>query len=132
MLTARKSVQTLSSGRLASRYPLDHSSSDIFSAYDSSSDSLLDSPSDYSSDTSLVHSIPDSSFDKPFASFAGLPRKRHKSFIVSVPLATPVSEALSPVRADLLSPHKRIRGSVSVTAQDDSTEESYEAYKARY
>nr|GEV18932.1 hypothetical protein [Tanacetum cinerariifolium] len=35
---------------------------------------------------------------------------------------------LSPVRANLLPPRKRIRGSVSATAQDDSTEESYKAY----
>ncbi|GKF28997.1 hypothetical protein Tco_0095339 [Tanacetum coccineum] len=35
---------------------------------------------------------------------------------------------MSPVCTDLLPPHKRIRGSISATTQDDSTEEIYEAY----
>nr|GEW00774.1 hypothetical protein [Tanacetum cinerariifolium] len=52
MLRARKRVQALPVGRLASRYPPDHSSSDHFSSEDSSSDSPLDSLSGYSSDTS--------------------------------------------------------------------------------
>ncbi|GKB41118.1 hypothetical protein Tco_0886060 [Tanacetum coccineum] len=62
---AEKRVRALPSGRLASRYPPDHSSSDHFSSDDSSSDSSSDSPSGYSSDTSSGHSIPDSSFDTP-------------------------------------------------------------------
>ncbi|GJU07728.1 hypothetical protein Tco_1124158 [Tanacetum coccineum] len=71
--------------RLASRYPPDHSSSNHFSSDDSSSDYPLDSLSGYSLNTSLV------------------------------PIATPISEALSPVRVDLLPPRKRIRGSISMT-----------------
>ncbi|GKE88324.1 hypothetical protein Tco_1565799, partial [Tanacetum coccineum] len=85
-------------GRLASRYPPDHSSSNHFSSDDSSSDYPLDSLSGYSLNTSLV------------------------------PIATPVPGALSPVRADLLPPRKRIRGSVSATDYEVSSEESYEPY----
>ncbi|GJY23260.1 hypothetical protein Tco_0396918 [Tanacetum coccineum] len=43
----------------------------------------------------------------------------------SVPLATPVPRALSPVHTDLLPPCKRIRGSVSTTDYGVSLEESY-------
>ncbi|GKD31622.1 hypothetical protein Tco_1242400 [Tanacetum coccineum] len=95
---------------------------------DFSSDTSSGSSSGYSSYTSSDHSIPDSSFDSPAASFAGPSRKRHRSPVVSVPLATPVPKALSLVRANLLLPRKRIRCSVSTTTQDDSAEESYEAY----
>nr|GEV52465.1 hypothetical protein [Tanacetum cinerariifolium] len=74
------------------------------------------------------HSTPDSSFYSPVTSFAGPSRKRRRSPAVSVPLATPIPGALSLVRVDLLSPRKRIRGLVFMTAQDDSTKEIYEAY----
>ncbi|GJW89073.1 hypothetical protein Tco_0164413, partial [Tanacetum coccineum] len=86
---ARKRVRALPSGRLASRYPPDHSSSDHFSSDDSSSDS----PSDSSSVTIS----------------AGPSRKRCRSLATLVPLATPTPEALSPVRADLLPSRNRIR-----------------------
>ncbi|GKC79015.1 putative reverse transcriptase domain-containing protein [Tanacetum coccineum] len=76
----------------------------------------------------LRHSIPDYSFDSPAASFAGPSCKRHISPTVLAPLASPIPEAFYPIHADLLPPCKRIRGSVSMTVQDDSTEESYEAY----
>ncbi|GKA28588.1 hypothetical protein Tco_0714833 [Tanacetum coccineum] len=66
--------------------------------HDSSSDSSSDSLLGYSSDTSLV------------------------------PIATPISEALSPVRADLLPPRKRIRGFVSTTNFEVSSKESYGPY----
>ncbi|GJS51963.1 hypothetical protein Tco_0625325 [Tanacetum coccineum] len=56
-----------------------------------------------------LSSILDYSFDSPAASFASPSRKRRRSLAVSVPLATPVLGALSPVRADLLPPRKRIR-----------------------
>ncbi|GJR70417.1 putative reverse transcriptase domain-containing protein [Tanacetum coccineum] len=46
----------------------------------------------------------------------------------SVPSATPVLGALTSVRADLLLPHKRIRGSVAVPILDDDLEDSYETY----
>ncbi|GJY94253.1 putative reverse transcriptase domain-containing protein [Tanacetum coccineum] len=121
-------VRALPSGRLASRYPPDHSSSDHFSSDDSLSDSSSDSSSDYSSDSSSGHSLPDSSVDIPAIISARPSRKRYRSPAVSVPLATLVPGALSPVRVDLLSPHKRIRGAVSASNYDDSTKESYEAY----
>ncbi|GJX22994.1 hypothetical protein Tco_0227439, partial [Tanacetum coccineum] len=113
---------------LASRYPLDHSSSDHFSSDDSSSDSSPDSSSDYSSDSSSGHSVPDYSVDAPSTIFARPSHKRFRSPVVSVPLATPVTRALSRVRADLLPPRKRIRGAITAYDYDDNTEESYEAY----
>ncbi|GJW11672.1 putative reverse transcriptase domain-containing protein [Tanacetum coccineum] len=128
MLTARKSVGPLPSHRLALRYSESHSPSDHFSPDDFSLDTSSGSSSGYSSDTSLGHSIPDSSFDSPAASFAGPSRKRRRSSTVSISLATPVPGALSPVRADLLPPRKRIRGSISATDYEVSTEESYEPY----
>nr|GEX91076.1 reverse transcriptase domain-containing protein [Tanacetum cinerariifolium] len=120
MLTAGKRVRALPSGRLVSRYPSDHSSSDHFSSDDSSLDS--------SSDSSSGHSLPDSSVDATATIFARPSRKRCRSPIVLVPLATPVPRALSPIRADLLPPCKRIRGVVTASDYDDSTKESYEAY----
>ncbi|GJZ06393.1 putative reverse transcriptase domain-containing protein [Tanacetum coccineum] len=118
MLTVRKRVLALPSGRLASRYPSDHSSSDHFSSDDSSSDSP--------SDSSSGHSLPDSSFSSKGSSFdtsltisAGPPRKRCRSFTTLVLLATPTPGALSPVRADLLPPRNRIRGSVTASDYDD-------------
>ncbi|GJX42495.1 hypothetical protein Tco_0257485 [Tanacetum coccineum] len=115
-------------GHLASRYPPNHSSSDHFLSDDSSSDSSLDSSSDYSSDFSSGHSLPDSSVDAPATIFARPSRKRCRSPFVSVSLATPILGALSPIRADLLPPRKRIRGVVTTSDYDDSIEESYEAY----
>ncbi|GKA80466.1 hypothetical protein Tco_0787158 [Tanacetum coccineum] len=128
MLIARKRVRALPSGRLASRYPPDHSSSDHFSSDDSSLDSPSDSSSGYSLDTSSGRSIKYSSFDTPAVSFVGPSRKRRRSLAILVPLATPVLGAFSPIRADLLPPHKRIRGAVTASDYDDSFEESYKAY----
>ncbi|GKA53166.1 hypothetical protein Tco_0746481 [Tanacetum coccineum] len=124
MLTARKRVRALPSGRLASRYPPDHSSSHHFSSDDSS----LDSSSDYSSDSSSGHSLTDSFFIAPTNIFAGPSRKRCRSLAASVLLAAPVPGALSPVHADLLPPRKRIRGDVTAFDYDESTKGSYEAY----
>ncbi|GKA87797.1 putative reverse transcriptase domain-containing protein [Tanacetum coccineum] len=109
MLTARKIVRALPSGRLASRYPHNHSSSYHFSSDDTSSDSLSDSSSDYSSDSSSGHSLQDSSVDAPTTIFAGPSRKRCRSPAVSLSLATPVPGALSLVCADLLPLRKRIK-----------------------
>ncbi|GJW09955.1 hypothetical protein Tco_1575782 [Tanacetum coccineum] len=78
---------------------------------DSSSNSLSDSSSDYSSDSSSGHSLPDFSFDAPATISTGPSRKRCRFPAASVPLATPVPGALSPVHADLLPPRKRIKGS---------------------
>ncbi|GJT69766.1 putative ribonuclease H-like domain-containing protein [Tanacetum coccineum] len=124
MLTTRKRVRAIPSGRLASRYPPGHSSSDHFSSDDSSSDSS----SNYSLDSSSSHSLPNSSVDTPATISTGPSHKRCRSLTVSVPLATPVPGALSLVRVDLLPPNKRIRGTVTASDYDDSIEESYEVY----
>ncbi|GKD55999.1 hypothetical protein Tco_1289386, partial [Tanacetum coccineum] len=120
MLTMRKRVRVLPSGRLASRYLPNHSSSDHFSSDDSSSNSSSDSSSDYSSDSSSGHSLLDSSVDAPATIFSRPSRKRCISPVVLVPLATPVPGALSHVCADLLPPRKRIRGAVTVDMDVDT------------
>ncbi|GJU86425.1 putative reverse transcriptase domain-containing protein [Tanacetum coccineum] len=82
----------------------------------------------YSLDSTSGHSLLDFSVNTPATISARPSRNRCRSLIVSVPLATPVPGALSPVRADLLQPRKRIRGAVIASDYDDTTEESYEAY----
>nr|GEY60575.1 hypothetical protein [Tanacetum cinerariifolium] len=59
--------------------------------------------------SSSGHSISYSSCVSPIATYAGLFRKRRRSPNTSVPIASPVPGVLSPVRADLLPPCKRIR-----------------------
>ncbi|GKG24657.1 hypothetical protein Tco_0395285, partial [Tanacetum coccineum] len=77
----------------------------------SSSEASLDFHSDASSDSSSRHSLSDhSSPDLPGTS-AGLSRKRRRSPMTSVPALSPVSGALSPVRADLIPSPKRVRDS---------------------
>nr|GEW61485.1 putative reverse transcriptase domain-containing protein [Tanacetum cinerariifolium] len=102
---------------LAVRHSVDHYSSDYFSlddlAQDSSSDSSteasLDFHSDASSDSLSRHSLSDhSSLDLP-STFAGPSCKRRRSPITYIPALPPVSEALSPVRADLIPSPKRVR-----------------------
>nr|GEY76668.1 hypothetical protein [Tanacetum cinerariifolium] len=101
-----------------------YSSSDHFTSDDSSrvfsSETLLDSYSDASSDSSSRHSssghsISDSPCDSPTTISAWPSRKRRRSPTASVPVASPIPRALSPVRADLLSPRKRFRDSDFVT-----------------
>ncbi|GJR12538.1 hypothetical protein Tco_0795190 [Tanacetum coccineum] len=105
MMTARKRVRPLPTHRLAERHPTDHSSSD------SSSEASSDFHSDASSDSSSRHSLSDhSSPDLPGTS-AGLSRKRRRSPMTSVPALSPVSGALSPVRADLIPSPKRVKDS---------------------
>ncbi|GJV42005.1 putative reverse transcriptase domain-containing protein [Tanacetum coccineum] len=108
---------------------------DNFLSDDSSPDSSSDSSSDYSSDSSSGHSIPDSSFSPKDSSFdapatisARPSHKRCRFPAASVLLATLVPGALSPVRADLLLPRRRIREVITISDYDDSTEGSYEAY----
>ncbi|GJY69986.1 hypothetical protein Tco_0472968 [Tanacetum coccineum] len=102
MMTARKRVRPLPTHRLAERHPTDHSSSD------SSSEASSDFHSDASSDSSSRHPLSDhSSPDLPGTS-AGPSRKRRRSPMTSVPALSPVSGALSPVRADLIPSPKRV------------------------
>ncbi|GJZ01938.1 hypothetical protein Tco_0519899 [Tanacetum coccineum] len=102
MLTAGKRVGPLPTRRLALRYLEDYSSSDHFTSDDSSRDSLSDSSS---------KTLSDSSCDSPTTISARPSRKRRRSPTTSVPAALLVPRALSLVRADLLSPCKRIRDS---------------------
>ncbi|GKA59166.1 hypothetical protein Tco_0758479 [Tanacetum coccineum] len=105
MMTARKRVGPLPTHRLAVRHSADHSSSD--SSSEASSDFHLDA----SSDSSSRHSLSDhSSPDLPSTS-AGPSRKRRRSPMTSVPALSPVSGALSPVRADLIPSPKRVKDS---------------------
>ncbi|GKE39788.1 hypothetical protein Tco_1463193 [Tanacetum coccineum] len=79
--------------------------------YDSSSEASLDFHSDASSNSSLRHSLSDHySLDLPSTS-AGSSRKRRRSPMTSVPALSPVSRALSPIRAELIPSPKRVRDS---------------------
>ncbi|GKE99426.1 hypothetical protein Tco_0022777, partial [Tanacetum coccineum] len=105
MITARKRVGPLPTYRLAMRHSADHSSSD------SSSEASSDFYSDALSDSSSGHLLSDhSSLDLPSTS-AGPSRKRRRSPTTSVPALSPVSRALSLVRADLIPSPKRIKDS---------------------
>ncbi|GJT11100.1 putative reverse transcriptase domain-containing protein [Tanacetum coccineum] len=87
------------------RHSADHSSSD------SSSEASSDFHSDASSDSSSRHPFSDhSSPDLPGTS-AGPSRKRRRSPMTSVPVLSPVSGALSLVRANLIPSPKRVRDS---------------------
>ncbi|GJX26411.1 hypothetical protein Tco_0232707 [Tanacetum coccineum] len=119
---------------------------------DSSSDVLSDSSSchsssDHSSPTlasgmgsshqlcSSVPSIPHSPAaitERPsHSSFARPSRKRSRSPTTSVPVSSPVSGALSSVRANLLPPRKRIRSSDSGMNLEDCSDESSKSYVPR-
>nr|GEU70831.1 hypothetical protein [Tanacetum cinerariifolium] len=87
MMTVRKRVGPLPVQQLAVRHSVDHSSSDSSSRHSLSDHSSPDLPS----------------------TFAGPSCKRCKSRMTSVPALPPVSEALSPVRADLIPSPKRVR-----------------------
>ncbi|GKA55064.1 hypothetical protein Tco_0754013 [Tanacetum coccineum] len=105
MMTTRKRVGPLSTHRLAVRHSADHSSLDF------SSEASSDFHSDASYDSSSRHSSSDhSSPDLPSTS-AGPSRKRRRSPMTSIPALSPVSGALSLVRADLIPSPKRVKDS---------------------
>ncbi|GJY78125.1 hypothetical protein Tco_0483926 [Tanacetum coccineum] len=105
IMTARKRVGLLPTHRLAVRHSADHSSSDFVSVASS------DFHSDASIDPSSRHSLSDhSSPDLPSTS-ARPSRKRRRSPTTSVPALSPVSRALSPVRADLIPSPNRFKDS---------------------
>ncbi|GJZ14585.1 putative reverse transcriptase domain-containing protein [Tanacetum coccineum] len=119
MMTAKKRVGPFLIPQLPVGHPVDHSSSDYFppddSARDSSSDSSSEASSEFhsdaSSDTSSGHSLSDhSSPDLPSTS-VGPSRKRRRSPTTYVPALSPVSGALSHVRADLIPSPKRVKDS---------------------
>ncbi|GKA01767.1 hypothetical protein Tco_0674432 [Tanacetum coccineum] len=119
MMTVRKRVGPFLVPQLAVGHPVDHSSSDYFSPNDSAQDSSSDSSSeassyfysDASSDSSSGHSLSDHSSPNLPSTSAGLSRKRCRSPTTSVPILSPVSGALSPVRADLIPSPKRVKDS---------------------
>ncbi|GKD74441.1 hypothetical protein Tco_1332723 [Tanacetum coccineum] len=144
MLTSRKSVGPLPTHKLALRYSVDYSSLDHFTSDDSSQDSPLDSSSKTSSDShsntssdsssrhsSSGYSVSDSLCDLLTATFAGPSRKRRRSPTTSVPVASPVTRALSPVHADLSPPRKRIRYFDFETNFEVSSEKGYEEAELR-
>ncbi|GKC92971.1 hypothetical protein Tco_1158413, partial [Tanacetum coccineum] len=105
MMTARKRVGPLPTHRLAVRHSTNYSSPD------SSSEASSDFHSDASSDPSSRYPLSDhSSPDLPSTS-TGPSRKRRRSPMTSVPILSPVSGALSPVRADLIPSPKRVKDS---------------------
>nr|GEY71325.1 hypothetical protein [Tanacetum cinerariifolium] len=120
--TIQKRVGLLRTHRLASRYLVDYSSSDHFTSDDSSRDSLH---------SSSCYVISNSPCDSLIAISAGPSRKRCRSPTTSVPVASPVRGALSPVRTNLLPPHKRFRDSNFVIDFEVSLEEVYVPYVDR-
>ncbi|GJU31357.1 putative reverse transcriptase domain-containing protein [Tanacetum coccineum] len=155
MMTARKRVGPLPTHHLSVRHLVDYSSSDPFTSdnssetsSDSSSDDLSDSSSGHSSSDhsspalssgtrsnhqlcSLVPSIPHSSDTTTerlsHSSFVGPSYKRSRPPTTYVSISSPIPGALSPARADLLPPPKRIRSSDSVTDLEDCLDESSES-----
>nr|GEZ44966.1 reverse transcriptase domain-containing protein [Tanacetum cinerariifolium] len=87
MMTARKRVRPLHVQQLLVRHFVDHSSSDSSSRHSSLDHSSLDLQS----------------------TSAGPSRKRRRSPMTFVPALPLVFGALSPVRANLIPPHKRVR-----------------------
>nr|GEW45582.1 hypothetical protein [Tanacetum cinerariifolium] len=114
MLTVRKSVGSLPTLRLASRHSSESSSSDSSSRHSSSG-----------------YAISDSLDDSSTTSFARPSRKRCRSPTSSIPIVLPIREALSPVRAELSPPPKRIKDSDSVIDLEVSSEDGYESYVPR-
>nr|GEX22532.1 hypothetical protein [Tanacetum cinerariifolium] len=104
MLTAMKSVGSLPTHRLASRYPSDSSLSDSSSRHSSSGYTISETPC-----------------DSPTVAFERISHKRCMS--PSAPVSSHVRKALSPISADLSPPPKRIRDSNSVTDLQISLED---------
>nr|GEV12249.1 reverse transcriptase domain-containing protein [Tanacetum cinerariifolium] len=77
--------------------------------HDSSLEASSDFYSDASSDSSSRHSLSDHSSPNLPSTSAGPSHKRRRSPMTSVPVLPPVSEALSPVHADLIPSPKRVR-----------------------
>nr|GEX42569.1 reverse transcriptase domain-containing protein [Tanacetum cinerariifolium]GEX46202.1 reverse transcriptase domain-containing protein [Tanacetum cinerariifolium] len=117
-------------GRPYRTYPNGITSSDHFTSNDSSRETSLDYHSDTSSNSSSRHSssghsISDSPCDSPTSISARPSRKRCWSPTTSVPVASPVLRALSLLRADLLSPRKRIKDSDFMTDFEVSSKEGF-------
>nr|GFA40273.1 hypothetical protein [Tanacetum cinerariifolium] len=77
------------------------------------------------------YAIFETPFDSPTATSDRPSRKRCRSSTLSVPVSSPVREALSYVCVELSPPPKRIRDSDSVTNLKISSEDGYEPYVPR-
>nr|GEW50275.1 putative reverse transcriptase domain-containing protein [Tanacetum cinerariifolium] len=133
MLTAGKRVRLLPTHRLTVRYSVDYSSSDIFTSDDSSRDSPSDSSSETSSD-SFSDALSDSSsghssLDHSSPSLPSGMGSSHQSRspTTSAPISSPIPGALSPTRANLLPPPKRIRSFDFAMNLKDCLDESSES-----
>ncbi|GJR57878.1 hypothetical protein Tco_1500040 [Tanacetum coccineum] len=98
---------------------------------DSSSEASSDFHSDASSDSSLRHSLPDHSSPDLSSTSTGPSCKRRRSPMTSVLALSPVSGALSHVRADLLPSPKRIRDSDYLADVEVDSRESSEPSRSR-
>nr|GEV31378.1 hypothetical protein [Tanacetum cinerariifolium] len=114
ILTARKSVGSLPTLRIATRYPSNSSSLDSSLRHSSSGYALSASPND---SLTIASARPS--------------RKSCRSHTSSVLVLSPVHGALSPVRADLSPPPKRIRDSDSVIDLEISLKDGYEPHVPR-
>nr|GEZ90202.1 hypothetical protein [Tanacetum cinerariifolium] len=139
-MTARKRVGHLPTHRLAVRHLVDYSSSDHFALDDSSSSSSSktssDSSTDALSDSASILSISrssaaistrpshESSSTSPFC-------KRSRSPAAYVPLTSPILEALSYTRANLLPSPKRIRSSEFAMDLEGCSEDRFEPSRHR-
>nr|GEX98866.1 hypothetical protein [Tanacetum cinerariifolium] len=112
----------------------------VFKMLTARKNSSLETSSDFhsntSSNSSSIHSsssysISDSPFDLQTAISTGPSHRRRRSPSTSVHVASPVPGAFSPVRADLSSPHKRIRYFDSENNFEFSSEEGYVAHVPR-
>ncbi|GJW49943.1 hypothetical protein Tco_0091294 [Tanacetum coccineum] len=101
------------------------------SSSNSSSEASLDFHSDASSDSSLRHPLPDHSSPDLSSTSAGPSCKRRRSPMTSVPALSPVFEALSHVRADLIPSPKRIRDYDYLTDVEVDSRESSEPSRSR-
>ncbi|GKF19018.1 hypothetical protein Tco_0067656 [Tanacetum coccineum] len=90
----------------------------LYSSSDSSSEASSDFHSDASSDSSSRHSLSDRSSSNLLSTSERLSHKRRRSPMTSVPALSPVSEALSHVRADLIPSPKRVKDSSYLTDVD--------------
>nr|GEV87277.1 putative reverse transcriptase domain-containing protein [Tanacetum cinerariifolium] len=155
-MTTKKSIVPLPTHHLAVRHSVDYSLLDLFTSDDSSetlsgssSDALSNSSSSHSSLDhsspalpsvmgsshplcSLVPSIPHSSAaitKRPShsSSMGFFYRKKSRSSTMSVLISLPIPGALSPARADLLPPPKRIRSPDSTMDLEDCSDKSSES-----
>ncbi|GKB39505.1 hypothetical protein Tco_0884447 [Tanacetum coccineum] len=92
---------------------------------------MINFHSDDLSNSSSRHSLPDHSSPGLLSTSAGPSRKRRRSPMTSIPALSPVSEALSPVCADLIPSPKRFRDSDYLADIEVDSRESSEPSRFR-